>query len=137
MNDTKDLETLLRSWAPRRPSKRLKRRIFDRPLQAEPAAAENIEPMRRSLALAWVAPGMAALLLVSLILGQRTNLEFTTAVPSSGLMAAALSNHNAAAWLAASYSIAQNALPSETFEWTNGSGSRPAIRSFFVPSRTN
>ncbi len=80
---------------------------------------------------------MAALLLVSLILGQRNNLEFSTPLPSTGLMAAALSNHSAAAWLAASYGSAQNALPSETFEWTNGARSSPTIRSFFVPSRTN
>ncbi len=93
--------------------------------------------MRASFRLAWVAPVMAALLLVSLVLGQRNNSEFSLRGPSSSMLAAALSNQNAAAWLAGSYTRSQNSLPVDPFEWTNGTGLTPTIRSFSSPARTN
>jgi hypothetical protein len=56
-------EKLLRSWAPRRPSAKLERRLF--PHRPSPAEASP------AFRLGWLAPATATLLLVGLLYNQR------------------------------------------------------------------
>lgn len=111
MKETKDLETLLRSWAPRRPSATLSATLF-------PHTTEEPLP---NLRLSWLVPATAAFLLLFSFFNQHSDHSFggasTTSVP---LVASIMSNQSAAAYLPGSFSQAQNKLPAETFGWTNG-----------------
>ena len=64
MNEMKNLEMLLRSWTPRRPSQKIEERLF-RPTPAEPERAPSFR-------FAWLAPSAAALVLVGLLIFDRT-----------------------------------------------------------------
>jgi hypothetical protein len=120
MNDMKELETELRSWALRRPSARLKRRIFGR-RPAEP---------RAPLSWSWLAPATAALLMMGMLLNQRHNALLFEPGKTGPMVAMILSNQNAAASLPAGFESQQNALPADAFAWTNvgESASRPGSR---------
>ena len=65
MNEMNDLETQLRSWAPRRPSANLERRLF----APRPTAAEALPALR----LNWLVPATVALMLLGLFLHQHNN----------------------------------------------------------------
>jgi len=112
MNEMNELETQLRSWVPRRPSAKLERRLFS------PRRAFH----RPTLGFRWLAPVTAAFVVLCVLMTQRNGPSNSLATPSNTMIAAALSNQLAAGWLPGSLSREQNALPSETFEWTNGNG---------------
>jgi hypothetical protein len=113
MKEMNELETELRYWALRRPSEKLKRRIFaQRP--AEPPA---------TFSWSWLAPATAALLMVGMLLNQRHNALLFEPGKSGPLVAMIMSNQNAAASLPAGFESEQNALPADAFKWTNGGSS--------------
>ena len=112
MNEMKQIEALLRSWTPRRPSARIERRLFAPPAGVKP---------RADFRLAWAAPTGVALLLTCLLFTQRTTNTVSASVGSGALFAAALSNQSVAPWLPGNFACEQNAVR-ESFEWTNGSG---------------
>jgi hypothetical protein len=103
MKETNPLETQLRSWQPRRPSARLKRRLF----------GLSIAP--------WVfgslAPAAACALLTLSVWGSRSGLPVT---PLPGLMT---SNWNQAAFSLDGFANKQNHWVCVTFDSTNRSGS--------------
>jgi hypothetical protein len=128
----------LRSWAPRRPSAKVKERIFSAGKTAEFAPvhpiilladyASRIAQSLKPTSFRWLAPAMAALFVTCMILNQR-NAPMTS--PTTGPLIAMIlsSNQSAAAYLPGSFQREQNRLPSDTFEWTNGSGSTSSISS--------
>jgi hypothetical protein len=128
MNKLNELETQLRSWVPRRPSAKLKRRLF-----RQPQAAEDREP---SFRLSWLPPATAALMLLCVLFNQHSSQALSSAA-SNSMVAVALSNQSVAAWLPGSFSREHNGLPTGTFEWTNETGSSSSIGSRSASSRTN
>ena len=128
MNDLNELELQLRSWVLRRPSARLKRRLFRQPL-----ANDVPEP---SFRLSWLPPATAALLLLCVLFNQHSSQALSSA-GSNSIVAVALSNQSIAPWLPGSFPREHNPLPTGTFEWTNGSGSASGIGSHSVSSATN
>ena len=132
-----DLEIQLRSWAPRRPSAKVKQRIFSAASSAEFAPVqpiiligEHVSRITRWLkptSFRWLAPAMAGLFLVCIILNQHSA---PMASPKTlSFIAILSSNQSAVAFLSGSCQSEQNRLPSRTFEWTNGSGSTSSISS--------
>jgi hypothetical protein len=138
MNEMNDLEMQLRSWAPRRPSAKVKQRIFSTNRAAEFTAvhpvllitqhATRITHWLKPTSFRWLAPATAAFFLICMILNQR---NAPMASPSTAPFIAMIlsSNQSAAAYLPGSFQREQNRLPSDTFEWTNGSGSTSSISS--------
>lgn len=127
-----DLELLLNSWAPRRPSPKLRRRIFDAP----PAAAVHAARMPQALTprFIWLAPAAACLLLVVAIVSQRNGPGFTrqaSAMPMIGM----ISNQSYAAFIPSRFQTEQNSLRN-TFEWTNLSRSA-TTQGFLSPMKEN
>lgn len=137
-----DLEIQLRSWAPRRPSAKLKQRIFaanreaELPSEGQTSVACSVLRVPFSVFLTnlkptsfrWLAPVTAAFFLTCILLNQRSA---PMATPSTSPLIAMIlsSNQSAAAYLPGSFQREQNGLPSDTFEWTNGSGSTSSISS--------
>lgn len=129
-----DLESQFRSWPLRRPSARLKHRLFAgatvsqrvQVIEEPSALAENPSPPFR---LAWLAPATMALLLLCVLFNQRNN-PFPASAGNGTIVAVALSNQSAASWLPGSFANEQNSIPAETFEWTNGSGGSSNARMF-------
>ena len=121
-----ELEMQLRSWVPCRPSARLKRQIF-----AGRQAPAYIEPVFR---LRWLAPAAVASMLMCVMFNQRNNPAFSGSSSSGSMVAMIMSNQSVAAYLPSSFQPEQNALPAETFEWTNGNEVtfRPTL---FLPRR--
>jgi hypothetical protein len=112
MKETNDLETQLRSWAPRRPSLRLSARLFPN---------TPIEDPLPNLRLSWLAPATAGFLLLFSVFSQHSNHEFGgSSTVSLPFVASIMSNQSAAAYLPGSFSREQNNLPADTFRWTNG-----------------
>ena len=127
MNETKPLEIQLRSWAPRRPSPKLSRLIRKR-------AAEAEETPPAAFRFGWVAPAMAALMLLGVVLNQRTNPAISGGSGSNTLVAMMMiSNPGAPAYLPGSFQSAHNSLTAESFEWTNDSRSTSSIGSLSRP----
>jgi hypothetical protein len=113
MNKTNELEKLLRSWTPRRPSKALEARLFGR---VEPTAEEALPDFR----LSWLAPAAVAVVLLCVLFNQRFGAGLTGSVPSGPMVAMILSNQSAATYLAGSGQSEQNNLPADAFKWTHG-----------------
>ena len=82
--------------------------------------------------LNWLAPATVALLFLCVLFNPRNNLPQPG---SSAIIAVALSNQSAAAWLPGSFACGQNSLPSETFEWTNGRSSTSSLGPVPTPRR--
>jgi hypothetical protein len=132
-----DLEMQLRSWAPRRPSAKVKQRIFAAGKSAEFAPvhpiilladyASRIAQALKPTSFRWLAPAMAALFLTCMILNQR-NAPMTSSTTGS-FIGVLSSNQSLVAQLSGTLEREQNRLPSATFEWTNGSGSTSSISS--------
>ena len=154
MNEMNDFEMQLRSLAPRRPSAKLRSRIFatnrkaglaqqsDAPgaccvlripfsgvVDAVSAMAHRLKPK----SFRWLAPAMAGLFLTCILLNQR---NAPMASPATAPLIAMIlsSNQSAAAYLPGSFQREQNRLPSDTFEWTNAGSSTSSIRSLFLQS---
>ncbi|MGA2241961.1 MAG: hypothetical protein ABSH11_07960 [Verrucomicrobiota bacterium] len=114
------LDSQLNSWEPRRPSARIKRRLFPTP------------PTRHEVAMAfnWLAPVTVCMLLALAVFKQENNISATSPRhdPAVAMM---LSNQSFVAYLARrSSQIEHNILPA-TFEWTNRSDSTSTMR--FTP----
>ena len=137
MNEMNDLEMQLRSWAPRRPSAKLKQRIFAANKSAEFAPvhpiifladrASRFAQALKPASFRWLAPVMAGLFLACIILNQRNApMDSTGTVPHIPPILS--SNLSAAACLVCSFERQQNR-PPDSFESTNGSGSTSSISS--------
>lgn len=138
MNKMNELEMQLRSWAPRRPSAKLKQSIFVanrtagfaqvHPISLITHHASRFTHWLKPTSFRWLAPVTAALFFVCILLNQHSTPMASPA--TSPLIAMILSsNQSAAAYLPGSFQREQNGLPSDTFEWTNGSGSTSSISS--------
>jgi hypothetical protein len=116
MNDWNPLENQLRSWTPRRPSARLKARLF-------PSADTPETIPTRPARWAWFAPVTALFLLLSLVVGERTTgpMYVGHSGPDSVLAALALSNQRVASMLTSADSYDRNSPPRLAFSWTNSS----------------
>src|SRR5689334_3971853 len=128
MNEMNEWETQLRSWAPRRPSAKLRARLFARPVTPTPP--------RPAFTIGWLAPAGACLLLAFVILGQRSGAALRPVAKGSPLVAMILSNQSYAAYLPGSFAHGQNVPPRDSFEWTNGSSSTSTMR-FVSPLKAN
>ena len=123
-NEMNLLENQLRSWQPRRPSPRLSRRIFG-------ASAGN----DTGLALRWLTPALACLLLAVTIANQEPSLSrsFYSGQPMMGLISSNLSATNV---LPKSHFSDHNGVFPASFEWTNLSDFTSSV-SPFSPGRVN
>ena len=119
------LENQLRSWRPRRPSARIKRRLFPSGTAREAA----------SLSLRWLAPATACLVLALTIASRDPGLSVGNNRHDSmvGLISSNLSYTNI---LPGSGTQGRNGISPASFEWTNLSGFTSSI-SPFSPSRMN
>jgi len=79
--------------------------------------------------LSWLAPAFTGLMLMCIFFSQRNAPAVTGASEAGPWVAMAMSNQTMAAWLPGSFPRSQNGLPSERFEWTNGSGSTSSMSS--------
>jgi len=119
-----ELEKQLRLWALRRPSARLKRRLFGR------SQGETPVPF----SLSWLAPATAALIVMFVVFHQPGSAAFSEAGKSGPLVAMILSNQSAAASLVDRFESEQNNLPVDTFKWANRSSPTTSVN-YFSPSR--
>src|SRR5437660_11681937 len=119
MNEMKQLETLLRTWAPRRPSARVEQRLFaaPQPVAATPGGTRNTEYAIRNthdasppFRLSWLAPATAALLLTCVLFNPRNGATLAGSANSAPLVAMIMSNQSAAAYLPGSFKREQNTL---------------------------
>src|SRR6266446_3408646 len=133
MNDMNELERQLRSWAPRRPSAKLERRLFAS--QAATGVADYQPPVSHHLGfrLRWVAPATAAFVLLCVLYNQRAGDSLGGGSNSGQIVAMILSNQSPITYLPAGFQRDQNSPPADTFEWTNGSGSTSSMRSLSAP----
>jgi hypothetical protein len=118
-NEMNLLENRLHSWQPRRPSPRVKRRLFGPTAQREAI----------TLSLRWIAPAAACLLLAFTILYQESAFPNGTSArqPIIGLISSNLSYTNPQG---------HNSVAPPSFEWTNPGGFTSNI-SPFSPARMN
>jgi len=123
-NEMNLLENQLRSWQPRHPSRRLKRKLFR---SADPEAA--------GLHLRWLAPAVACLFLALTIVNQEPGLSASAShhEPIVGLIS---SNLNYTNLVPGSRPTSRNGISPASFEWTNLSGITSSI-SPFSPGRMN
>ena len=124
MNETKKLETQLRSWTPRRPSAGLERRIF---------GEVGTSPGGRALMRVLI-PAAACLILTMAMLNQPDRAIVSAAAGQRAIMAMSLSNQSYAAYLPGSFACEANRL--DTFRWTNEGGS-PSSAFSISPGKTN
>lgn len=116
------METRLRSWTPRRPSAKLKARLFSGSTAGAPVRAPSWN---------WLAPATGCLLLLFVTFGRHgQGLNSLAGTGESPVIALTLSNQSLAAYLPGSFPYEQNAVPADTFEWTNTSRSTSSIPSF-------
>src|SRR5487761_2256939 len=108
--DMDSLENRLRSCPPRRPSAKLKRRLFAAPASLMPKAA---------WLLGSLAPATACVLLTFSALNPENARNLLRREP---LTAMVLSNQNYAAYASDNFKATENRLFSVTFDWTNHSG---------------
>lgn len=119
------LENQLRSWQPRRPSGRIKRRLF-------PSASSR---EASGLSLRWLVPAAACLMLALTIASQQPGLSVHSARHEAmmGLISSNLSYTNI---LPGGEAPGRNQISPSSFEWTNLSGFTSSI-SPFSPGRMN
>ena len=119
------LETQLRSWQPRRPSARLKRRLFAAPARVMPQMAWF---------LGWLAPATACALLTLSVFNSGNSLPSSSS-RHEPMVAMMLSNRYAA-YVSGTFQSGHNDPHSVTFDRTNLSGSTSGLPSF-LPGRVN
>jgi len=117
-----ELEKLLLSWTPRRPSEALEARLFGGP---EAAVTEELPSFR----LGWLAPAALGALLLCVFLNQRCGAGLTGSSPAGPMMAMILSNQSVAAFLTGTAQSEQNNLPADAFKW-NGGGVTARLTAF-------
>jgi len=121
-----ELEKLLLSWTPRRPSKELEERLFG---GAEAIVAEELPSFR----LGWLAPAAVAALLMCVLLNQRFSPVLTGASSASPMVAMILSNQSTTAYLTGNAQSEQNNLPADVFKRAGG---HPTARlTSFLPGK--
>ena len=112
------LENRLRSWQPRRPSAKLKRRLFAAPASVMPKVA---------WLLGSLAPATACVLLTFSVFNPENTGHLLRHDPVAAMI---LSNQNYAAYASDNFKETQNGLFSVTFDWTNRSGFKSSIAPF-------
>ena len=130
MTEMNELEMELRSWRPRRPSAKLERRLFASQVTREVSSYRPPITHQLGFRLRWVAPATAAFVLLCVLYNQRAGDSLGGGTSSGHIMCMILSNQSAIAYLPAGF---QNSPPTDTFEWTNGSGSTSSMRSLSAP----
>ncbi|MGD0207749.1 MAG: hypothetical protein ABSC89_09115 [Verrucomicrobiota bacterium] len=116
MKEMNWLETQLNSWEPRRPSARIKRRLF-------PTPATRLEV---AMAFNWLAPATVCMLLVLAVFKQENNIS-AASPRHDPVVAMMMSNSSSVPYLTGGSSqIEHNILPA-TFESTNRSDSTSTI----------
>ena len=119
------LENQLRSWRPRRPSARIKRRLFPRASSGE----------FTGLSLRWLAPAAACLMLALTIASQQPGLS-ASSERQQAMMGLVSNNLSYTNLLPENDNAGHNRISSTSFEWTNLSGITSSI-SPFSPARLN
>ena len=112
------LENRLRSWQPRRPSAKLKRRLFAAPASALPGAA---------WLLGSLAPATACVLLTFSAFNPENPRSLLGHEPLTAMI---MSNQNYAAYAADNFRGTENRLSSVTFDWTNHGGFTSSMAPF-------
>jgi hypothetical protein len=120
------LENQLRSWQPRRPSARIKRRLF-------PSASAR---EASGLSLRWLAPAAACLMLALTIASQQQPGLSANSARHEAIMGMISSNVNYTNILRENDGPGRNRVSPASFEWTNLSGITSSI-SPFSPVRMN
>jgi hypothetical protein len=118
MKETSSLETQLRSWQPRRPQTRLKRRLFAAPISFMPKVAWLVGSL---------APITACVLFSFSVFNSENTGILSRLEPMSAMV---LSNQNYAAYASDNFREYQNGLSSVTFDWTNHGGFTSSIAPF-------
>ena len=113
------LEAQLKSWAPRRPSANIDRRLFPRRARAPELAR----------ALAWLVPAAACLVFALATVWQEGGAAGASRPES--MFAMVLSNQTGANFLQNDAAQPENRVMRASFEWTNRSSSGSSIR--FMP----
>ena len=116
MKETNPLETQLRSWRPRRPSTRLKWRLFGFSFGSG-----------RAWMVGTLAPATACIMLTLGALGSHGGIGISSSSAINGLVA---SNWNEAAFVLDGFADKQNHLACATFDSTNRSGFGSNMSSF-------
>jgi hypothetical protein len=125
MNEIKAWEARLCSWTPRRPSRKVERRLFGR----RPAAGSLPQW------LGAVAPAAACLVVSALALAGRDPALMDGIPRDAAMVDMSMSNQVYGAFLAGPSHSAVNHW--DTFEWTNGGLSRSSVHSFERLDATN
>jgi hypothetical protein len=123
MNEKNPLETQLKSWAARRPSPGLERKLFGTPRSATPF----------SHSFAWLAPAAVCLLVTVALVQQRDATTLSLTSEHEQMVAMSLSNQSYAAYLPGSFQRQQNRW--DTFGWTNRGGFMLSKHPF-LPAKT-
>src|ERR1043166_164792 len=123
MNEFNSLEKRLRSWTPRPPSPRIRRRLF---AKAVPLERRTHDP----IAWRWLAPAMALCVAALIVLARNPHSGFGGTAAYRVTPTFALSNLDFATYFAAAAQNDRNLLYS-TFEWTNGGHSTTTAPSYF------
>jgi hypothetical protein len=118
MNEMNWLETQLKSWAPRRPSAKIERRLFPR--------RGRVPELAR--ALAWLTPAAACMVLALAAVRQE---GAAGASRPDYMFAMAFSNQAGANIMHSDAAQPENRVMRASFEWTNRGGSGSSIR--FMP----
>lgn len=136
MTEMNELEMELCSWQPRRPSAKLERRLFAPQPAGMVVPADSTVGLRQlpgasrplpSFRLSWLAPAMAALLLICVLFNPHNNSPTVTGSASPGPMVAMMmSNQTLAAFLPENSQNEQNTLRN-IFERTNLSRFTPGV----------
>lgn len=111
----------MRGWALRRPSAKLSGRIF----------GPRTAPAPRAFPRPWLAPAIGCALLLVAVSAQRNPGRAPGVAGDGGFLALALSNQGFAASLPDRVDAGRNAPRSDTFEWTNASGSTSSMGFLF------
>ena len=102
----------MRSWTPRRPSAKLRSRIFSGAPTIEVPSVAFGEPWR------WLAPVMGLFLFVAIVSGPRNGqIDYLTAIGTNDLLAP-LRNDRGYAYVMTSFHSKQNTLE-DSLEWTS------------------
>ena len=119
MKEMNSLEMHLRSWRPRRPSAKLRQRIF----------GTRSNQVTATALLRWLAPAMVCALVAVGLLTQPNSMPAgrLTQGPMVGMI---LSNQSPVASLSNEIQQAGGSNFSGTFEWTNHTGSTSSVGSF-------
>jgi hypothetical protein len=142
MNNLTELETLLRSWKPRRASRAVRTRLFgeqptELPGQAYAHAGGTAAIQPGPFRIGWLAPATFSLLLACVLFNQHNAFVLGQNATGGSLVAAAVSNQSAAAWLPGSFQRSHNSLPVDALEWAHGSAWASNVSSSPAFGRTN